>query len=191
MAEPDASESVKPATLKKRLIVLAKRLILQAKKTWAVGIVGAVLGAVLTALLPPVFQHLMDMPVTGVAALMTQESEAGLSRDSTLVRQIYAVGATVTDAGCTTGRQATTWRGLDQIAARYEALPDFNYLDHYMAEFTWNSNYPWAVSLARATARSSGTTKETPPQLIAGAEQWTFTKVGGRWFITTFVYGLC
>lgn len=177
------SESVTPSRFTQRLVALIKHPLYPV----ATGLFGFVLGIVL----PPVVEQVTALPVADVVTLMAQESEAGLRRDPDLARTIYAPDATVTDAGCTSGREATTWRGHDSIGARYEALPAFNYLDHYQPELTWNASNRWEVSSVRATARSSGTTKQTPPQLIAGAEQWTFTKVGDRWLISTFVYGLC
>jgi hypothetical protein len=146
----------------------------------------------LTIIVTNVIDHIKGPPSDEIVMrLMDQEVAAGMGRNVDLAG-IYAMTATVMDAGCRTPGSGVVWSGLTAIEQRYRSLSQFDGLSHANRIITWIPNNRRAAR-ASATADTVGATrsadgKATP---ISGHELWEFAPVNGTWLITSFTYNLC
>jgi hypothetical protein len=121
-----------------------------------------------------------------IIQLMDQEARIATTHTGSLA-DIYDAQATVIDAGCQTPGQGVVWSGLAQITDRYNHLGQFTSLQHSGPQISWEPNNRWATK-AYVSATTIGGLASGP---IHGNERWTFDKINGRWFITSFTYNFC
>ena len=115
---------------------------------------------------------------------MQAESEAIVRQDMTLLAEIWAEDATVTDAKHTplTPDDDAVWQGKDAILDRYVVLV-----------FPGNPQSAGPVDIVitidgeHALARS---TTKIGNEVSPGGDLWTFTRCGEHWCIETLTYNL-
>lgn len=119
-----------------------------------------------------------------IRQLVQAESEGVVRQDMTLLFEIWAEDAIVTDAKHTpdTSDDDAVWNGIDAILDRYVILV-----------FPGNpqSAGPIDVEITidgdQATARS---TTKIGDEVSPGGDLWTFIRCGDRWCIDTLTYNL-
>jgi hypothetical protein len=154
-----------------------------------------VFGAILLPVMLAAYHSRYQPPSIGtVKSLMDEEVTAGMIHDVDLVNHIYTSDASVTDAACQTAGASRTWKGHDQLDARYRSLPTFLSLQHVFAQVTWDPNDSYA-STAYVRAETIGVILPAvghgKSQSIVGHELWVFTRGNGQWKISSFTYNLC
>jgi hypothetical protein len=163
---------------------------------------GLVIGALVLAPASHTIIHVIKGPqrpgpppgLSTLTSLMNEEAAAARAHDMAAVSSLYAPAPFVKDAACRTSGSSHTWTGLDQIRARYQALPKFSALRHVGGQVQWrpdNSQATYATMRAQTVGIIPRSASSPKAQYIHGNEVWTFARVGGRWVITSFTYNVC
>jgi ketosteroid isomerase-like protein len=119
-----------------------------------------------------------------ILQLLQAESEGVVRQDMTLLAELWAEDAVVTDAKHTPAASDddAVWNGIDAILDRYVILvfpgnpQSAGPID---IEITINGDQ----AIARSTTKISD-------EISPGGDLWTFTRCGERWCIETLTYNL-
>lgn len=119
-----------------------------------------------------------------IRQILRAESEGVVRQDMTLLAELWAEDATVTDAKHTPDRadDDAVWHGIDAILDRYVVL-----VFPGNPQFAEPASIEIVVEGDRATARS---TTQIGDEVSPGGDLWTFSRCGERWCIQSLTYNL-
>ena len=119
-----------------------------------------------------------------IRQILRAESEGVVRQDMTLLAELWAEDATVTDAKHTPDvtDDDAVWHGIDAILDRYVVL-----VFPGNPQFAEPADVEIVVEGDQATARS---TTQIGDEVSPGGDLWSFSRCNGRWCIQALTYNL-